>query len=68
MLIYYRLLFYTDIGDSKQIIRTRLDGSHRIVMKKNADVAAIAVDLENDLFVWVQDHIIYMCNIDGENQ
>lgn len=50
------------------MVRTRLDGSHRIVITRAADIAAIAVDTENDLIVWAQEHSIYISNIDGENQ
>ncbi|XP_018572633.1 low-density lipoprotein receptor-related protein 6 isoform X2 [Anoplophora glabripennis] len=63
-----RLIFYTDIGATPQLVRTRLDGSHRIVITRAADIAAIAVDTENDLIVWAQEHSIYISNIDGENQ
>lgn len=45
-----------------------MDGTQRIVITKGTDIAAIAVDSENDLIVWAQGHSIYMCNIDGENQ
>lgn len=52
-----------------QLVRTRMDGTQRIVItNKGNDIAAIAVDAENDLIVWAQGHSIYMCNIDGENQ
>ncbi|XP_028129361.1 low-density lipoprotein receptor-related protein 6 [Diabrotica virgifera virgifera] len=63
-----RLLFYTDIGKTPQLVRVRLDGSHRIVITKAANITAIAVDTENDLIVWAQGHGIYISNIDGENQ
>ncbi|KAL3265566.1 hypothetical protein HHI36_009771 [Cryptolaemus montrouzieri] len=63
-----RLLFYTDVGPTPQIVRIRLDGSHHMVIAKTADIAAIAVDVENDLIVWAQGHSIYISNIDGENQ
>ncbi|KAJ8981147.1 hypothetical protein NQ317_013812, partial [Molorchus minor] len=63
-----RLIFYTDVGSTPQLVRTRLDGSHRIVITKAGDIAAIAVDTENDLIVWAQGHSIYISNIDGENQ
>ncbi|CAG9761873.1 unnamed protein product [Ceutorhynchus assimilis] len=63
-----RLLFYTDVGTSPQLIRTRLDGSHRIIITKADDIAAIAVDTENDSIVWSQGHSIYISNIDGENK
>ncbi|XP_044749919.1 low-density lipoprotein receptor-related protein 6 [Coccinella septempunctata] len=63
-----RLLFYTDVGATPQIVRIRLDGSHHLVIAKVADVTAIAVDVDNDLLVWAQGHSIYISNIDGENQ
>lgn len=63
-----RLLFYTDVGDTPKLIRTRLDGSHKIVITKGDDIAAIAVDVENDSIVWSQGHSIYISNIDGENK
>ncbi|CAH1985142.1 unnamed protein product [Acanthoscelides obtectus] len=63
-----RLLFYTDVGVTPQLVRMRLDGSHRIVITKADDIAAIAVDIENDLIVWAQGHSIFISNIDGENQ
>lgn len=63
-----RLLFYTDVGPEKQLIRTRLDGSHRLVITKHADISAIAVDAENDWIVWTQEKSIYTSNIEGENQ
>lgn len=64
----FRLLFYTDVGVTPQLVRTRMDGSQRIVIARGHDIAAIAVDVENDLIVWAKDNTIYMCNIDGENQ
>lgn len=63
-----RLIFYTDNGTTPQLVRTRLDGSHRVVITKASDIAAIAVDTENDLIVWAHDHSISISNIDGENQ
>lgn len=63
-----RLLFYTDVGTPPQLIRTRMDGSQRIVITKGSDISAIAVDDDNDLVVWAQGHSIHMCNIDGDNQ
>nr|XP_023018542.1 low-density lipoprotein receptor-related protein 6 [Leptinotarsa decemlineata] len=63
-----RLLFYTDVGKTPQLIRTRMDGSHRIVIAKADNITAIAVDTENDVVVWAQGHSIYISNIDGENQ
>ncbi|RZC32195.1 low-density lipoprotein receptor-related protein 6, partial [Asbolus verrucosus] len=63
-----RLLFYTDVGPARQLVRTRLDGSHRLVITKDADIAAIAVDPENDWIVWTQGQSIYTSNIEGENQ
>lgn len=63
-----RLLFYTDVGVVPQLVRTRLDGSHRIVITKSDDITAIAVDTENDSIVWSQGHSIYISNIDGENK
>ncbi|KAG5877087.1 hypothetical protein JTB14_015462 [Gonioctena quinquepunctata] len=63
-----RLLFYSDIGKTPQLIRTRLDGSHRIVITKAINITAIAVDIENDLVVWAQGQSIHISNIDGENQ
>lgn len=63
-----RLLFYTDVGATPQLIRTRMDGTQRIVITKGSDIAAVAVDSENDLVVWAQGHSIHMCNIDGDNQ
>lgn len=63
-----RLLFYTDVGKTPQLVRVRLDGSHRIVITKASNITAIAVDTENDLIVWAQGHGIYISNIDGENQ
>ncbi|KAL1489546.1 hypothetical protein ABEB36_013499 [Hypothenemus hampei] len=63
-----RLLFYSDVGETPQLVRTRLDGSHRIVITKADDIAAIAVDIENDLIVWSQAHSIYISNLDGENK
>ncbi|XP_050299730.1 low-density lipoprotein receptor-related protein 6 [Anthonomus grandis grandis] len=63
-----RLLFYTDVGSQHQLIRTRLDGSHRIFITKADDIAAIAVDIDNDSIVWSQGHSIYISNIDGENK
>lgn len=65
---FFRLLFYTDVGVTPQLIRTRLDGSHRIVITKADDIAAIAVDTENDSIVWSQGHSIHISNIDGENK
>lgn len=65
----FRLLFYTDDGAVPQLVRTRLDGSHRINITKTTDVIrALAVDPENDLVVWAQGHSIYISNIDGDNQ
>lgn len=66
--VFCRLLFYTDIGVTPQLIRIRLDGSHRIVITKATDIAAIAIDVENDLVVWVEGHSIFISNIDGDNQ
>ncbi|KAK4886602.1 hypothetical protein RN001_002873 [Aquatica leii] len=63
-----RLIFYTDVGLASQLIRTRMDGTQRIVITRGNDIAAIAVDAENDMVVWAQGHSIYMCNIDGDNQ
>ncbi|ERL91934.1 hypothetical protein D910_09257, partial [Dendroctonus ponderosae] len=64
-----RLLFYTNVADQNQLIRARLDGSHRIVITKSDDnISAIAVDTENDFIVWSQGHSIYISNIDGENK
>lgn len=63
-----RLIFYTDNGTIPQLVRTRLDGSHRVVITKTSDIAAIAVDTENDLIVWAHGHSISISNIDGENQ
>ncbi|XP_076273199.1 low-density lipoprotein receptor-related protein 6 [Rhynchophorus ferrugineus] len=63
-----RLLFYTDVGDTPQLIRTRLDGSHRIIITKASDITALAVDTENDSIVWSQGQSIYISNIDGENK
>ncbi|KAJ3659363.1 hypothetical protein Zmor_011053 [Zophobas morio] len=63
-----RLLFYTDVGPLRQLVRTRLDGTHHIVITKDADIAAIAVDAENDLIVWSQGQSVYMSNIEGANQ
>ncbi|XP_017772684.1 PREDICTED: low-density lipoprotein receptor-related protein 6 [Nicrophorus vespilloides] len=62
-----RLLIYTNVGVTPQIIRTRMDGSHRIVISQSSNVAALAVDIENDLVVWAQGHSIHVCNIDGDN-
>ncbi|XP_044256052.1 low-density lipoprotein receptor-related protein 6 [Tribolium madens] len=63
-----RLLFYTDVGPSRQLVRARLDGSHSYAITKEADITAIAVDSENDCIVWAQGQSIYMSNIEGENQ
>ncbi|XP_030745699.1 low-density lipoprotein receptor-related protein 6 [Sitophilus oryzae] len=63
-----RLLFYTDMGDTPQLIRTRLDGSYRLVITTADDIKAIAVDIENDSVVWSQGQSIYISNIDGENK
>ncbi|XP_066141061.1 low-density lipoprotein receptor-related protein 6 isoform X1 [Euwallacea fornicatus] len=63
-----RLLFYTDVGETPQLIRSRLDGSHRIVITRADDISAIAVDTESDSIVWSQGHSIYISNIDGENK
>ncbi|CAH1173635.1 unnamed protein product [Phaedon cochleariae] len=66
-----RLLFFTDVGkmpEFTQLIRTRLDGSHRMIIKRASNITAIAVDTENDLLIWAQGHSIYVSNIDGENQ
>jgi low density lipoprotein receptor-related protein 5/6 len=60
-----RLLFYTDVGPARQLVRTRLDGSHRLAITKDADISAIAVDPENDIIVWTQGQSIYMSNIEG---
>lgn len=62
-----RLLFYTEVGSALQLIRTRMDGSQKIVITKEFQIAAIAVDIEGDMIVWAQEHSIYMCNIDGDN-
>lgn len=56
------------MGETPKLIRTRLDGSHKIVITKGDDIAAIAVDVENDSIVWSQGHSIYISNIDGENK
>ncbi|XP_060530301.1 low-density lipoprotein receptor-related protein 6 isoform X2 [Cylas formicarius] len=63
-----RLLFYTDVGETPQLVRTRLDGSHRVVITKAGDITAVAVDVDNDLVVWSQGQSIYISNIDGENK
>ncbi|KAI4463023.1 vitellogenin receptor-like protein-related-related [Holotrichia oblita] len=45
-----------------------MDGSHRFVITTTKEIAAIALDIEKDLLVWVEGESIHMCNIDGENQ
>ncbi|XP_022921032.1 low-density lipoprotein receptor-related protein 6 [Onthophagus taurus] len=65
-----RLLFYTDDRDNfTQIIRTRLDGTHRLIIGKSKarEIPAIAIDIENDFVVWVDGLDIWMGNIDGDN-
>ncbi|XP_025837382.1 low-density lipoprotein receptor-related protein 6 [Agrilus planipennis] len=62
-----RLLFYTNVGTVPSLIRTRMDGTQKIVIFKGSDIAAIAVDAENELIVWAQGQNIYMSNIDGDN-
>ncbi|CAH0560791.1 unnamed protein product [Brassicogethes aeneus] len=62
-----RLLFYTDIGATPQLVRTRLDGSHKLTIAKANDIVAIAVDVENELIVWARSQTIYMANIEGGN-
>lgn len=64
-----RLLFWTDVGREPRIMRARLDGSHRIgVRKTRHNVTALALDLDGDMLVWAEGSRLYMCNIDGENQ
>lgn len=64
-----RLMFWTDVGNEPQILRSRLDGSHRISIKKlTNNVTAIALDLDTDMVVWAEGNKVLMCNIDGENQ
>lgn len=62
-----RLLFYTDVGKTPQLVRCRLDGSHRITLVKMADILAIAVDSERDSVFFTQGDKIYMSNIEGAN-
>lgn len=45
-----------------------MDGSHRFVITTTKDIAAIALDIEKDLLVWVEGESMHMCNLDGENQ
>lgn len=66
--LFYRLIFYTDNGTTPQLVRTRLNGSHRVVITKDSDIAAIAVDIETDSIVWAHDHSISIANIEGENR
>lgn len=62
-----RLIFYTDIH-TKQLIRIRMDGTQRFVIKNVAvAIEAIAVDIVSDLVFWSEGQSIYMCNIDGDN-
>ncbi|GJQ65548.1 hypothetical protein Trydic_g7648 [Trypoxylus dichotomus] len=73
-----RLIFYTNVIQavsgttisvvSTQLIRTRMDGSHHFVITTKREIAAIALDIEKDLLVWVEGESVHMCNIDGENQ
>lgn len=64
-----RLIFWTDVGTEPQILRSRLDGSHRITIKKlTTNVTAIALDLDTDMVIWAEANKVYTCNIDGENQ
>lgn len=64
-----RLLFWTDVGLTPQLVRARFDGSHRIVIKNVVqNITAIALDLDKDMVVWAEGSKVYMCNIDGENQ
>lgn len=64
-----RLLFWTDSGNEPQLVRARLDGSHRIAMiKPKQNITAIALDLETDMIIWAEGLKLFMCNIDGENK
>lgn len=63
-----RFLFYTDEGETHQLVRARLDGSHKLSIQRSKDIIALAVDSESDIIVWAQGQKIYMANIEGGNK
>lgn len=66
---FYRFLFWTDLGGSNKIYRSRLDGSEKLVIANDLkDLRAIAVDRASNLLFFSYSHQIDVCNIEGQRR
>lgn len=64
-----RFLFWTDLGTTHKIYRSRLDGSEKVLMANELkDLTAIAVDRVSNLLFFAHSYQIDMCNMEGQRR
>ncbi|KAK6630230.1 hypothetical protein RUM43_015023 [Polyplax serrata] len=62
-------LFWTDLGTTHKIYRSRLDGSEKVLIANELkDLTAIAVDRVSNLLFFAHSYQIDMCNMEGQRR